>query len=175
MSLGPFLYALIAAAANVLGAAAVTSRARWSMRALDTMVALSAGFMIAVSLGELLPESIERGGQAAAWAALRPGGRILVLEWPLPSGPDESRTRHGELIAGVQLDEQFGGTALASRDQFRAWFETAGLPAPAPRCGDAAVAAACERPACASANAAACVRAKPARSVRACARRRSAR
>ena len=76
MSLTPFLYALIAAAANVLGAAAVTSGARWSMRALDTMVALSAGFMIAVSLGELLPESIERGGQLAAWAAL--AGYLLV-------------------------------------------------------------------------------------------------
>ena len=67
---------------------------------------------------------------AAAWEALRPGGRILVLDWPLPTDPEESRTRHGELIAGVQLDEQFSGTALASRDQFRAWFETAGLPAP---------------------------------------------
>jgi ZIP family zinc transporter/zinc and cadmium transporter len=46
------------------------------MRALDTMVALSAGFMIAVSLGELLPESIERGGRTAAFAAL--SGYLLV-------------------------------------------------------------------------------------------------
>ena len=76
MSPTPFLYALVAAAANVLGAAAVTSRARWSMHALDTMVALSAGFMIAVSMGELLPESIERGGRIAALAAL--AGYLLV-------------------------------------------------------------------------------------------------
>ena len=67
---------------------------------------------------------------AAAWAALHPGGRILVLDWPLPSGPDEFRTRHGEIIAGVQLDELFQGTALATREQFLAWFEEAGLPAP---------------------------------------------
>ncbi len=40
------------------------------MRALDVMVALSAGFMIAVSVGELLPESIERSGRNAALAAL---------------------------------------------------------------------------------------------------------
>jgi len=66
----PLAYALVAGLANVLGAAAVTSRARWSVRALDVMVALSAGFMIAVSLGELLPESIERGGRSAALAAL---------------------------------------------------------------------------------------------------------
>jgi SAM-dependent methyltransferase len=67
---------------------------------------------------------------AAAWAALRPGGRILVLDWPLPSGPDEFRTRHGEIIAGVQLDELYQGTALATREQFLAWFADAGLPAP---------------------------------------------
>lgn len=67
---------------------------------------------------------------AAAWAALRPGGRIVVLDWPLPSDPDEFRTRHGEIIAGVQLDELYQGTALATREQFVAWFEAAGLPAP---------------------------------------------
>ena len=39
MNVTPFVYALIAASANVLGALAVTSRARWSVRALETMVA----------------------------------------------------------------------------------------------------------------------------------------
>ncbi len=68
---------------------------------------------------------------AAAWGALRPGGRLLVLDWPLPSGPEEFRSRHGELIAGVQLDELFQGTALATGDAFLAWFADAGLPAPA--------------------------------------------
>lgn len=76
MSLTPLGYALLAALANILGAVAVTSRARWSMRALETMVALSAGFMIAVSLGELLPQAIERGGRTAALAAL--AGYLLV-------------------------------------------------------------------------------------------------
>jgi len=76
VTLQPLAYALIAALANVLGAAAVTSRARWSMRALDVMVAVSAGFMMAVSLGELLPESIQRAGRSAALAAL--AGYLLV-------------------------------------------------------------------------------------------------
>jgi SAM-dependent methyltransferase len=66
----------------------------------------------------------------AAWAALHPGGRLIVLDWPLPSEREEFRTRHGELIAGVQLDELYQGTALATRDQFLAWFEAAGLPVP---------------------------------------------
>jgi SAM-dependent methyltransferase len=66
----------------------------------------------------------------AAWAALRPAGRVVVLDWPLPSTPDEFRTRHGELIAGVQLDEQYQGTALAARDAYEQWFAAAGLPEP---------------------------------------------
>jgi SAM-dependent methyltransferase len=65
-----------------------------------------------------------------AWTALKPGGRILVLDWPLPSRREEFRSRHGELIAGVQLDELFQGTALASREEFEAWFAAAGLPVP---------------------------------------------
>ena len=66
----------------------------------------------------------------AAWAALHPGGRLIVLDWPLPSEREEFRTRHGELIAGVQLDELYQGTALATREQFLAWFAAADLPAP---------------------------------------------
>ena len=66
----------------------------------------------------------------AAWDALRPGGRLLVLDWPLPSSVEEFRTRHGEVIAGVQLDELYQGTALATREQFLAWFADAGLPEP---------------------------------------------
>jgi len=71
------------------------------------------------------------GGLRAAWSALRTGGRLLVLDWPLPSHPDEFRSRHGELIAGVQLDELYQGTELVTRERFRAWFAEAGLPAPA--------------------------------------------
>jgi SAM-dependent methyltransferase len=67
---------------------------------------------------------------ASAWAAVHPGGRLLVLDWPLPSTIEEFRTRHGELIAGVQLDEIFQGTRLAPRERFVDWFAAAGLPEP---------------------------------------------
>ena len=76
MSAQPLLYALIAAGANVLGAAAVTSRTRWSVRALETMVAFAAGFMISVAMAELLPEAIARGGRRAGFTALL--GYLLV-------------------------------------------------------------------------------------------------
>lgn len=68
--------AVVAAAANVLGAAAVTWRREWSTRALETMIALAAGFMIAASVTDIFPEAIARGGRAAALVALL--GYVLV-------------------------------------------------------------------------------------------------
>ena len=72
----PVVYAAAAGAANVLGAAAVTWRARWSVRALDTMVALAAGFMISASLTDIFPEAIARTGHPGAVVALL--GFLLV-------------------------------------------------------------------------------------------------
>lgn len=76
MTTSNFVYALAAASANLLGALAVTSRARWSVRALDGMLAFAAGFMIAVGMIDLLPEAIARGGHTAAVVAL--GGYLAV-------------------------------------------------------------------------------------------------
>lgn len=61
--------ALIAAAANVLGAALVTQR-EWSRGALDAMIAFSAGFLASVALVEMMPEALRQGGDAAAWIVL---------------------------------------------------------------------------------------------------------
>ncbi len=72
----PWLYALAAAAANVLGAAAVTTRRKWSIEALESMVALSAGFMVSTVLIDIFPEAIEHGGPMAGVIAL--GGYIAV-------------------------------------------------------------------------------------------------
>jgi zinc and cadmium transporter len=71
-----YVYGALAAGANVLGALAVVSRARWSVRALDAMVALAAGFMMAVVVVEIFPEAILRGGANAAIVAL--AGYMLV-------------------------------------------------------------------------------------------------
>ena len=121
MSLQPLAYALLAALANVLGAAAVTSRARWSMRALDVMVALSAGFMIAVSLGELLPEAIARNGRSAALAAL--AGYMLVhltqhtfaRHFHFGEETHEVNTAvSASALVGLLLHTFFDGVAIAS-------------------------------------------------------------
>jgi ZIP family zinc transporter/zinc and cadmium transporter len=64
------LYAIAAAAANLLGALAVTSRARWTVRALDAILSFAAGFLVSVAIVDLLPEAIARSGSNGAIAAL---------------------------------------------------------------------------------------------------------
>ena len=70
MTATELLYAIAAAAANLLGALAVTSGARWTLRALDAILSFAAGFLISVSLIDLLPGAIERSGSSGAIAAL---------------------------------------------------------------------------------------------------------
>jgi zinc and cadmium transporter len=64
------LYSFAAAGANILGALAVTTRADWSLRALDAMLSLAAGFLISVSLVDLFPQAIALGGTRAPLIAL---------------------------------------------------------------------------------------------------------
>lgn len=69
-------YTLIAAGANVVGAAAVVSRSRWTAPALEKLIALSAGFMVSVALLDLVPEAITQHGASAGILIL--GGFLLV-------------------------------------------------------------------------------------------------
>lgn len=69
-------YAGVAAAGNLLGALVLAIRGTWSRRTLEYVLAFSAGFLVAVSLGELVPEAVVRGGLGAgAWIL---GGFVLV-------------------------------------------------------------------------------------------------
>jgi ZIP family zinc transporter/zinc and cadmium transporter len=70
VSRSELLYAIAAAAANLLGALAVTSRTRWTVRALDAMLSLAAGFLISVALVDLLPDAIAKSGSTGAIVAL---------------------------------------------------------------------------------------------------------
>ena len=66
----------------------------------------------------------------ASWEALEPGGTMLVLDWLLPTEADEMRTIHGELVAGVHVDEVFMGAGLRDVAAYRGWFAEAGTPEP---------------------------------------------
>lgn len=70
------LYSILAAAGNLVGAAAVTARPRWSPRALELLLAFSAGFLVVISIVGLLPEAIAHGGASAAPIIL--AGFLLV-------------------------------------------------------------------------------------------------
>jgi SAM-dependent methyltransferase len=70
------------------------------------------------------------GSLAAAWAAVAPGGRLVVLEWCLPASVEESRTLQGELFWGIQIDELFQGTRMYTRAGYERIFTAAGVPAP---------------------------------------------
>jgi len=76
MNVTALLYTAIAASANLIGAAAVVAHSRWSVRALENMVALSAGFMISVALLDLTPDAIRTHGEKAALIILL--GYLLV-------------------------------------------------------------------------------------------------
>ncbi|HEX5824245.1 MAG TPA: class I SAM-dependent methyltransferase [Candidatus Limnocylindrales bacterium] len=66
----------------------------------------------------------------ASWAAVRNGGRLVVLEWCLPASPAESQSLQGELLWGIQLDELYQGTQMYTHDGYGELFGAAGLPDP---------------------------------------------
>ena len=65
MNSAALAYGTAAALANVMGAAAVASRASWSVRALDALLSFAAGFLISVSVVDLFPQSITIAGSVA--------------------------------------------------------------------------------------------------------------
>ena len=111
----------VAALANVAGAAMVTIRARWSSSVLALLVALAAGFMLGVSLTDLLPDAIRRGGDRAAAVALGAYLLVYLMQHALPGhlhfseqpghvSPTVSRSA----IAGLVLHTFFDGVAISS-------------------------------------------------------------
>ncbi|MFL5523191.1 MAG: ZIP family metal transporter [Gemmatimonadaceae bacterium] len=115
------LYTAIAASANLLGAAAVVSRSRWSVRALENMVAFSAGFMVSVALLDLAPDAIEQHGQKAALIILL--GYLLVHLTQHTLAPhfhfgeehhEVSKTVSFSALAGLTLHTFVDGVAIAS-------------------------------------------------------------
>jgi SAM-dependent methyltransferase len=66
----------------------------------------------------------------ASWAAVGPGGHLVVLEWCLPATIAESRSLQSELLWGIQIDELFQGTRMYGHEGYARIFDDAGVPAP---------------------------------------------
>ena len=75
------LYAVLAAAGNLVGALAITARPRWSPRTLELFLAFSAGFLVAVSLTGILPEALTQAGDAKVRVSKCNGGICGVVVW----------------------------------------------------------------------------------------------
>ena len=75
-----------------------------------------------------LPDPV--GALRSAWGRVRPGGRLVVLDWCLPSTIEESRSLHGAMLWGIQLDELYQGTRMWDLAGYLGLFEAAGIPAP---------------------------------------------
>ncbi len=70
------------------------------------------------------------GALRSAWACVRPGGRLAILDWCLPSSIEESRSLHGAMLWGIQLDELYQGTRMWDHAGYGALFDAAGIPGP---------------------------------------------
>ena len=66
----------------------------------------------------------------AAWAAVAPGGELVVLEWCLPEDPADSQSLQAQLLWGIQIDELYQGTRMLTHAGFTEVFASAGVPAP---------------------------------------------
>ena len=74
--MSPVFYALVAAAGNLAGAAALVRHEKRSLEFIEGCIAFGAGFMLAVALLEVAPQALLLGGQTAALYIL--GGYLVV-------------------------------------------------------------------------------------------------
>jgi ZIP family zinc transporter/zinc and cadmium transporter len=120
------LYALVAAAGNVLGAVAVTRRAVRELRVIEVLVAFGAGFMLSVAIIELLPAAFARSGTIAPALVLL--GYLAVhltqhtvtphFHFGEETHPVSSVAGTSALV-GLLLHTFFDGVAIASAFQVR--------------------------------------------------------
>ncbi len=114
-------YAISAAAANIVGALAVTSGARWSVLALDRMLAFAAGFLLSVAFVDLLPEASARGGTTGAAVALASFVLVHLTQHSIGRHFHFGEERHsvapgtsGSALIGLLLHTFVDGVAVAS-------------------------------------------------------------
>jgi zinc and cadmium transporter len=115
------LLTVVAALANVAGAAVVLSKREWEARSLEWVLAFSAGFLIAVSIVDLCPEALKTGGADASWVILL--GFVLVhltqhvFVRHFHFGPETHQVEHSVGVAaliGLMLHTFVDGVAIAT-------------------------------------------------------------
>jgi zinc and cadmium transporter len=115
------VYAAIAAVANVAGALVLTARGKWSKRSIEFVLAYSAGFLVAVALGELVPEAVTRGGEHAGWWMLGAFGAVHLTQHALVGhfhfGEETHEVGRGvgvTALVGLMMHTFVDGVAIAT-------------------------------------------------------------
>jgi len=115
------LYAVLAAAGNLVGAVAITARPRWAPRTLELFLAFSAGFLVAVALTGLLPEALAHSGPRGALVVLAGFLAVHLTQHALVGhfhfGEEThhvSRAVSASALAGLLLHTFVDGVAIAS-------------------------------------------------------------
>jgi zinc and cadmium transporter len=115
------LYAVLAAAGNLVGAVAITARPRWAPRTLELFLAFSAGFLVAVALTGLLPEALALSGPRGALVVLAGFLAVHLTQHALVGhfhfGEEThhvSRAVSAAALAGLLLHTFVDGVAIAS-------------------------------------------------------------
>jgi ZIP family zinc transporter/zinc and cadmium transporter len=115
------VYGLSAALANVVGALAVTSGTRWSVRMLDRSLAFGAGYLLSVAFVELMSEAVVRGGRNASAVALTAFVLVHVTQHSIGRHFHFGEERHpvsrltgASALVGLLLHTFVDGVAVAS-------------------------------------------------------------
>jgi zinc and cadmium transporter len=121
VSLAALLAAVVAALANVVGAALVTGRRVWTAHDLDMMIAFSGGFMISVAIVDMVPEAIATHGATAGWMVLAGYLAVHLTQHTLvPHFHFGEETHHVtravgiSALIGLMLHMLMDGVAIAS-------------------------------------------------------------
>lgn len=112
--------ALVAGAANLIGALVVVRRSGRGVRALELSIALGAGFMVAVVILKMLPHAFEGGVSAAPWVlggflAVHLAQHVLTPHFHFGEETHAVAPAAGlSAVIGLSLHTFFDGVAIAS-------------------------------------------------------------
>jgi zinc and cadmium transporter len=116
----PFLFALAAAAGNVVGALAVVRHLRGGLRAIDACLGFGAGFMLAVTVLGVLPQVLQGTPSAAVYVLAGYLAVHLAQHVFTPHFHFGEETHHlspsagWSALLGLTLHTFFDGVAIAS-------------------------------------------------------------
>lgn len=128
MVLTILLYGLIAAAAEIVGGGLVVLRRQWPARVQEYLLALSAGFILALVFVELVPEGLRAGGAGAPLYMLAGYAVLHFFEHTLVGHLHFGEETHSEVMvsrvaslstfSGLFIHAFFDGFAISVSMQF---------------------------------------------------------